>query len=42
MLTVIERTSSGTFLLDGIEYNEYPAPAKLVKAMKREWAESFK
>ena len=34
----ISRTQSGTILSNGIEYNEFPAPRLLVKAMSQEWA----
>ena len=27
----------GTIIVNGIEYNEYPPPSRLVKAMEREW-----
>ncbi len=37
----IERTQSGTFLSNGIEYNDFPAPGLLVKAMSRKHAESL-
>lgn len=35
----IQRTLSGTILSDGIEYNNFPAPRLLVKAMSREHAD---
>ncbi|WP_254849600.1 hypothetical protein [Thalassotalea sp. PP2-459] len=31
-------TISGTQIIDGIEYNEYPAPDSLIKAMESVWA----
>lgn len=37
----IERTQSGTFLSNGIEYNDFPTPGLLVKAMSRKHAESL-
>ncbi len=35
------RTESGRYITDGIEYNEYPPPQKLVKAMKWERAQQL-
>ena len=35
------RTQSGTWIEDGIEYNRYPPPVALVKAMKRCWAKKL-
>jgi hypothetical protein len=35
----IEKTKTGTFISDGIEYNETPVPKMLVKAMSKEWAD---
>jgi len=32
-------TLSGTQIVDSIEYNEYPAPNMLVKAMESQWAQ---
>jgi len=37
----ISTTKSGTMLVDGVEYNTYPPPATLVKAMERPWAEAL-
>lgn len=37
----IKRTQSGTILSNGIEYNDFPAPKLLVKAMSREYADSL-
>ena len=34
-------TQTGTVLVNGIEYNEYPPPEQLVKVMKRGWAEQL-
>lgn len=34
-------TESGTVVLKGIEYNEYPPPNHIFKAMEQEWALSF-
>lgn len=34
-------TRSGTMLVDGVEYNTYPPPEALVKAMERRWAEAL-
>ena len=31
-------TGHGTVFVEGIEYNEYPPPSVLIKAMKRQWA----
>jgi len=33
------RTLTGTVIQDGVEYMAYPPPVKLVKAMRREYAE---
>ena len=35
------RTQTGTFLVNGIEYNERPPPERLVRVMKRKWAEEL-
>jgi hypothetical protein len=35
------RTQTGTLIVNGIEYNEYPPPRKLVKIMERKWAEEI-
>jgi len=35
----LNRTQSGTIIVDGVEYNTYPPPEKLVKVMARRWAE---
>lgn len=32
------KTQSGTYLADGIEYNEYPPTNKLIKVMHLQWA----
>jgi hypothetical protein len=37
----ISKTESGTLIVDGIEYNAYPPPGKLIKVMKRCRAEEF-
>lgn len=34
----IQKTQNGTVLLDGIEFNQFPAPFTLIKAMERKWA----
>ena len=34
----ITNTDFGTTIVDGIEYNDYPPPAELIKAMERQWA----
>lgn len=34
-------TLSGTQIIDGIEYNDYPAPDSLVKAMESVWAKKL-
>jgi hypothetical protein len=34
----IEKTQSGTIISNGIEYNDYPTPRLLVKAMERQYA----
>ncbi len=34
-------TLNGTKIVDGIEYNEYPAPNMLVKAMEYQWAQQL-
>ena len=34
----METTKTGTFLVDGIEFNEYPPPQSVIKAMKRVFA----
>jgi hypothetical protein len=36
---MITGTQTGTVLVNGIEYNEYPPPEQLLKVMKRQWAE---
>lgn len=40
MMVDIMKTQTGTFYSEkeGVEYNEYPPPAKLVKAMEKRWA----
>ena len=35
----LTRTQTGTVIVKGIEYNEYPPPQQLVKVMERKWAE---
>lgn len=35
----MERTEFGTIIACGIEYNEFPPPKLLVKAMKKKWAD---
>jgi len=37
----VSRTKNRTFLFQGLEFNEWPAPKFLLKAMKKEWAEEF-
>lgn len=37
----IIKTDSGTFLVNGVEYNDYPPPGKLIKVMKRCRAKEF-
>jgi len=34
-------TQTGTLIVTGIEYNEYPPPQELVKVMERKWAEAM-
>lgn len=34
-------TQTGTLLADGIEYNEYPPPQLLLKAMEKQWAKKL-
>ncbi len=34
----VVETQSGTKLVDGIEYNQYPPPTTLIKAMESKWA----
>lgn len=34
----IQITKSGTVVVNGIEYNEYPSPSSLIKATERKWA----
>ena len=38
---MITQTQTGTLLVNGIEYNEYPPPQQLIKAMERRWAEEL-
>ena len=39
---MLMKTKSGTIInKNGIEYNEYPPPQKLVKAMERKWAKKL-
>ena len=44
MMADIIKTQKGTFYSEkeGVEYNEYPPPAKLIKVMKKRWAEELK
>ena len=44
MMVDITKTLTGTFYSEkeGVEYNEYPPPAKLIKVMKKCWAEELK
>lgn len=35
---MVTKTKTGTLLLGGIEYNEYPPPQQLRKAMEKRWA----
>ena len=35
---MVTQTESGTLLVNDVEYNEYPPPRQLRKAMKRRWA----
>jgi hypothetical protein len=37
----INKTDSGTFFVEGVEYNDYPPPEKLIKVMKKSYAEEF-
>lgn len=37
----VTKTDSGTFIVNGIEYNAYPPSGKLIKVMKRCRAEEF-
>lgn len=37
----ITKTQSGTLIVDGVEYNQYPAPQTLLKIMQRQWAEQL-
>jgi len=37
----LTRTQTGTVIVNGIEYSEYPPPQQLVKAMERKWAEQL-
>lgn len=32
------RTNTGTWMVQGVEYNEYPPPRNIIKAMERKWA----
>ncbi|KHE90360.1 MAG: hypothetical protein K8F52_18615 [Candidatus Scalindua rubra] len=41
MNEIIE-TQSGTKLLNGIEYNEYPPPASIIKATELKWAKKLR
>ena len=40
----IIKTQTGTFYSEkeGVEYNEYPPPGKLIKVMKKFWAEKLR
>lgn len=38
----IIKTPTGTLVIAGTEYNEYPPPQKLFRVMKRCWAEELK
>lgn len=40
MSEIIE-TQSGTKIVDGIEYNQYPPPGTLIKATESKWAEEL-
>ena len=43
MMANITKTLTGTFYSEkeGVEYNEYPPPAKLIKVMKKCWAKKL-
>lgn len=37
----MNKTQTGTVVVNGIEYNEYPPPRRFVKVMARQWAEEL-
>lgn len=37
-MTKIYQTDIGTVIVNGIEYNDYPAPSSIIKATEKKWA----